>query len=162
MAELTLRETGPTVRRCELDRQTRASGGPIEGMNRTLGSEDGALGVSTREAAGSTPAGCLHHYVIVRADLPLGVMVAQTIHAAGETGPARHGTHAVALSVPSELDLERVEERLLEAGLPHVAVREPDAPWNNALMVIGIPPMDASNPNLRRIVRRLTLLKDPT
>lgn len=99
-----------------------------------------------------------YHYVIVRADLPLGVMVAQTIHAAGESGPATAGTRAVALEVAGEAELERVEERLLEAGIRHVAVREPDPPWNNALMAIGIAPT-VRHPNLRRIVRRLALLR---
>jgi peptidyl-tRNA hydrolase len=98
--------------------------------------------------------------VIVRADLPLGVLAAQIVHAAGESGPAVSGTHAVALAVASELDLERVEQQLREAGIPHAAIREPDIPWANAIMAIGIPPTDASNPNLRRIVRRLRLLKE--
>lgn len=128
-----------------------------------LGSTVGALGLSNREIAGSTPAECiLHHYVIVRADLPLGVLAAQIVHAAGESGPAVSGTHAVVLSVAGEMDLERVEQQLREAGIQHAAIREPDHPWSGALMAIGVPPTDASNPNLRRIVRRLRLLKERT
>lgn len=103
----------------------------------------------------------LHHYVIVRDDLPLGVMAAQVIHAAGESvsGPVPSGTHAVALAAPDERTLVRVEERLVEHGVPHRAVREPDAPWHGALMAIGIEPMAANNQDLRRVVKRLRLLK---
>lgn len=103
----------------------------------------------------------LHHYVIVRNDLPRGVMVAQVVHAAGESvdGPVPPGTHAVALAAPDEPTLARVEDRLVEHGIPHHAVREPDSPWEGALMAIGIEPMVANNPNLRRVVKRLRLLK---
>ena len=104
----------------------------------------------------------LHHYVVVRNDLPLGALVAQVIHAADESidGPVPSGTHAVALAVPDEEALERVEQRLVENGVPHTPIREPDAPWNGALMAIGILPMVASNPNLRQVVKRLSLLKE--
>ena len=101
----------------------------------------------------------LHHYVIVRNDLPRGVLAAQVIHAAGESSDrVPKGTHAVCLSARNEGELARVEERLIQGDVPHVAVREPDAPWDNALMAIGIVPMPRSNPNLRRAVSRLKLL----
>lgn len=104
----------------------------------------------------------LHHFVIVRDDLPRGVLAAQVIHAAGEStdGPVPSGTHAVALAAPSEEALERIEQRLIEHDVPHTSIREPDAPWNGALMAIGIRPMPQSNPNLRRAVKRLPLLKE--
>lgn len=102
----------------------------------------------------------LHHYVIVRADLPVGTLVAMCIHAAGESGGGvPPGTHAVALSAPDEHALAQVEDRLVSNGIPHHAVREPDAPWDGALMAIGIEPMVATNPNLRRVVKRLRLLR---
>lgn len=101
-----------------------------------------------------------YHYVICRADLPLGTLCAQIIHAAGESGPARPGTHAIALSVPNEAALELVEERLRTAKIHHAAIREPDPPWLGAIMCIGIPPTHASDPSLRSIIRRLQLIKE--
>lgn len=100
----------------------------------------------------------MHHYVIVRDDLPRGVLAAQLIHAAGESsGEVPSGTRAVCLTVPDEESLARIEERLARRDVPYVAIREPDAPWNNALMAIGIVPM-VRNSNLRRAVSRLKLL----
>lgn len=105
----------------------------------------------------------LHHYVIVRDDLPLGTLAAQVIHAAGESSDrVPSGTHAVALAVPNERALARIEQRLIEHDVPHAAIREPDLPWSGALMAIGIRPMDADNPNLRACVKRLRLLKERT
>lgn len=106
----------------------------------------------------------LHHFVIVRDDLPIGVLAAQVIHAAGESveGKVPSGTHAVALAAPSEEALERIEQRLVENDVPHTSIREPDSPWNGALMAIGIRPMAQDNPNLRRAVKRLPLLKERT
>ena len=106
----------------------------------------------------------LHHFVIVRDDLPIGVLAAQVIHAAGESveGKVPSGTHAVALAAPSEEALERIEKRLADNDVPHISIREPDAPWNGALMAIGIRPMAQDNPNLRRAVKRLPLLKERT
>lgn len=106
----------------------------------------------------------LHHYVIVREDLPLGTLGAQLIHAAGESvvEPVPKGTYAICLSVPNEAALERTEQCLQENDVPHVAVREPDKPWCGAIMTIGIRPMSATNPNLRRVVKRLPLLKEKT
>lgn len=100
----------------------------------------------------------LHHYVIVRADLPLGVLGAQITHAAGESsGEVPTGTYAVCLAATDEEALARVEERLARYDVPHVAIREPDAPYHGALMAIGITPMVRTT-NLRRAVARLPLL----
>lgn len=48
--------------------------------------------------------------------------------------------HAIALGARDEMALLELERRLIEAGITHRAVREPDAPWNGALMAIGIEP----------------------
>jgi hypothetical protein len=125
-----------------------------------LGLVGKASDVSTPKIAGSSPAGPVKHYVIVRADLPLGVMVAQTIHAAGESGPAVHGTHAIALAATNERALGRVADQLTEAGINHVQIREPDAPWLGQLMAIGIPPT-SHNTTIHRVVRRLQLIQGP-
>ena len=88
-------------------------------------------------------------------------MVAQTIHAAGESSPGRgklpEGTTAVALAVQDEAELLELEEALVCAGIAHSAIREPDPPWNGALMVIGIDPMPREP--LRKLLRRLRLLR---
>lgn len=104
----------------------------------------------------------LHHFVIVRDDLPLGTLAAQVVHAAGESseGCVPSGTHAVALAVSSEEALEHVEQKLVDLDVPHTSIREPDVPWDGALMAIGIRPMPQSNPNLRQAVGSLPLLKD--
>lgn len=48
--------------------------------------------------------------------------------------------HAVALGARSEESLVELELRLISAGIPHRAIREPDAPYAGALMAIGIEP----------------------
>lgn len=106
------------------------------------------------------PISFLYHYVIIRADLPLGVKIAQTIHAAGESSPGNlpPTTHAVALETPDEATLLDLEARLVQAGITHVAIREPDAPWNNQLMAIGITPQVRSK-TLRKHLSRYALVR---
>lgn len=99
----------------------------------------------------------LYHYVIVRADLPFGVILAQTVHAAGESGPAISGTYAVVLSVPDESALLALSNRLTEANVFHHLIREPDAPYNGAAMTLGVPP--GSRDNLRKHFKKLALFK---
>ena len=98
--------------------------------------------------------------MIVRRDLPAGVQIAQTIHAAGESvrGPVPPTTHAVALHAQDEQELLDLEARLLENGIAHVAIREPDEPYNNQLMAIGIVPQVRSK-TLRRATSRLALVR---
>ena len=50
-------------------------------------------------------------------------------------------TIAVVLGARNEDRLIRLSRRLAEGMIPHVNVHEPDAPWNNQLMAIGIVPM---------------------
>jgi hypothetical protein len=104
----------------------------------------------------------LIHYIIARRDLRpprrfgnrLGVTSAQITHAAGESfaqfaSLTRHAyvgslignTTAIVLRVPDERALRLVERRLLKHDIQHVAVREPDPPWNGQLMTIGLWPM---------------------
>jgi len=103
----------------------------------------------------------LTHYVIVRADLPIGCAVAQTIHAAGESTPEKGvptGTFAVALAARSEEHLKFLEEKLQRFAIPHVAVREPDPPYNGALMALGICPV-ADRKLVKKVTSSLPLLK---
>lgn len=135
----------------------------------------------------------LHHYIVVRRDLPTAVICAQIAHAAGESfyqlaqagvaqlserrearksGPEVGGgnpssgsiiggaldaasgvnpdspatlpdpsrTVVVILGARNEAKLRRLERQLVLAGIMHVAVREPDKPWDGALMAIGLMP----------------------
>lgn len=101
----------------------------------------------------------LTHYCVVRDDLPRGVLAAQLIHAAGESGAGQPGLYAVALAVRDESELLRIEDRLRFYEIPHRAIREPDAPWCGQLMAIGVVPMARDERSLRRVLQRLPLLK---
>lgn len=102
----------------------------------------------------------LYHYVIVRGDLPHGVQVAQTIHAAGESceGPLPSGTYAIALSARDERHLEDIATRLWDAEVPHTAIREPDPPYNGQLMAVGIWPTE-DRQRIRRVTSDLPLVR---
>jgi len=104
--------------------------------------------------------GPLTHYCILREDLPRGVLAAQLIHAAGESSPGDlpKNTFAVALAARDATHLEFVESKLQDLGIPHHAIREPDEPWNGALMAIGIPPVEDRN-TLKKAVSSLPLLR---
>lgn len=105
----------------------------------------------------------LHHYVIVRSDVPVGTLAAQIVHAAGESSDrVPKGTRAVVLETSSEKSLLRIERKLRRVGASFHAVREPDAPWNGALMAIGINPTnrdDEAFAPTRKVLRRLRLLR---
>lgn len=94
------------------------------------------------------PPSPLVHHVIVRADLPHGLQVAQTIHAAGESAPRRlpAGTIAVALAARDAPHLLELGEALTRAAIPHVLVREDDG----EPMSIGVEPTHD-----RRAVRKV-------
>lgn len=81
------------------------------------------------------------------------------VHAAGESSPGNlsEGTFAFVLAVPGERELVEVASRLRGAGIAFVEVREPDAPFNNALMALGVVP--ARKEVLRRFLSSIPLLK---
>ena len=84
----------------------------------------------------------LYHYVIIRSDLPYGVQLAQTIHAAGEScdGPLPSGTYAIALSVPNEEALLNLADRLWDGEVPHKVIVETDGKFSGQAMTIGLFP----------------------
>jgi hypothetical protein len=100
--------------------------------------------------------------VIVRDDAPTGVQCAMIVHAAGQSAQlpgaisAESPTVAVALlaSLPELLALQRV---LVAEDLPHVLVREPDEPWRDAPMAIGVVPMPRVR--VRRLLAHLRLVR---
>jgi hypothetical protein len=67
------------------------------------------------------------------------------------------GTHAVVLAVPDERALLAVAARLERRGIPHVLIREPDAPWHGAAMAIGLAPVPDRR-EVRRVLGGLPLL----
>lgn len=85
-------------------------------------------------------------------------MAAQIVHAAGESAMFQipHNTNAVVLSVPDEMALSAIERQLSDDGIEHVAVREPDSPWNGALTAIGMLVDDRKK--IKQHVGRLPLL----
>lgn len=102
----------------------------------------------------------LHHYVIIRADLPSGVRLAQSIHAAGESsdGPLPTGTYAYALAARDEDHLFEIANRLWDAEIPHKVISEPDAPYDGQAMAIGIWPT-YDKERIRKVVSDLPLAK---
>lgn len=102
-----------------------------------------------------------YHYVIVRDDLPRGTALAQTIHAAGETATPLpiSGTHAVCLAAKNEEDLLRVAHRLERRNIPHKLICEPDAPYHNQAMAIGVYPVQDRKP-IKRALSRLQLVTE--
>lgn len=95
----------------------------------------------------------------MRSDLPLGVLAAQIVHAAGESSPGSlpEATHAVVLAVAGEEALERLLARLARSQVACRAIREPDAPWNGALMAIGVVPAPKSA--LRKVLSDVPLYR---
>lgn len=101
-----------------------------------------------------------YHYSVVRIDMPLGNQFAQLQHAAGESSPGNipKDTHAVVLAANDEAQLLAIAAKLVEAGIAHVVIREPDAPFNGAASAIGLVPQVRTKP-LKKILGCLPLLK---
>ena len=93
----------------------------------------------------------------MREDLPLGVLASQLTHAAGETGPANPGTHAVVLSAKNKDHLLKIERQLIAHKIKHHSVREPDLPWNGEIMAIGLYPT-SDRASVKPVTKRLKLL----
>lgn len=97
------------------------------------------------------------HYVIVRDDLPVGLMAAQVVHAAGESASLRSPPpqcHAVVL-VASKKQLEELDTVFRWEKIPFRAIYEDDAPYSGEIMAIGIAPCATG---LGRWLRKLPLL----
>jgi hypothetical protein len=100
--------------------------------------------------------------VIVRDDAPAGVQAAMIVHAAGHSAqlpgasPAAPPAVAVALLAPVG-ELIALSRALADHDLPHVLVREPDEPWCNAPMAIGVVPTQRAR--VRRLLAHLPLVR---
>jgi hypothetical protein len=75
----------------------------------------------------------------VRADLPHGVQVAQTAHAASEAA-GHPPTIVVALAVPDETSLRRIAEALGEQSLTYKLITEDAGPFAGQAMALGLTP----------------------
>jgi len=97
--------------------------------------------------------------VIVRRDLPIGVICAQTIHAAGESSPGNLPPHtfAVALALPNEEAMLALETKLKRVGVKFVSIREDDFPYNGQLMAIGVVPQPKHQ--VKKYLQGIPLLK---
>ena len=96
----------------------------------------------------------------MRKDLPFGVALAQTTHAAGESAQnvaVPSNTHAVVLAVSDEQSLLLVEQKLSLAGIEFVAIREPDEPYCGQILAIGIKPQPRNK--LRKLLANLPLYR---
>lgn len=100
----------------------------------------------------------LTHYVILRSDLPCGVMVANTVHAAGESAGVPSGTYSVALATADQAELESVKAKLEELGIPFSAVIETEGEHAGELMAIGVEPL-TDRSMIRKAVSCLPLVK---
>lgn len=81
------------------------------------------------------------------------------MHAAGESAPGwlPSGTYAVVLAVPTERAIVQLADRLRLAGVPFVSIFEPDAPFDGALMALGLAP--GRKEVLRRHLSSIPLLR---
>lgn len=112
----------------------------------------------------------LTHYIVVRRDLPFGVLLAMVAHAAGESfyrlcpdssgserpesnrevGSSRlprgsinpSETIAIVLGARNEGRLSKAAATLQRAGVPFVEIRETDGGFAGQLMAIGVVPGD--------------------
>jgi hypothetical protein len=92
----------------------------------------------------------LVHYIIVRRDLPVGVMAAMVTHAAGESGALYQdpydgrfrGATAVVLEAKNERWLNDYAEYLRANDIQCVEVHESGGPFHGQFMAIGVVPCD--------------------
>lgn len=112
--------------------------------------------INNRQACDGHSDSDLVHYVIVRADLPHGSQVAQTIHAAGESTPERvpENTVAVALHAQNQEHLLALRETLKTANIKHVLISECDG----EPMAIGIEPT-TDRASIRKVTSSLPLVR---
>lgn len=113
----------------------------------------------------------VRHYIFIRRDLPLGVALAQAVHAAGESSTHYAGaydstlyrTHlpahtvAVVLEAEDELHLLEIQKMLQVNSVKHVSVVETDQPYCQQLMAIGLVP--TSSDEVVKLLKPFKLLR---
>lgn len=99
----------------------------------------------------------LVHYIIVRRDLPLGLVLANVAHAAGESfyqlaqqatfelldleGFEPSETIAIVKGARNEGRLKKLHEALAAADVPHSFITETDGEYTGQAMAIGVVPV---------------------
>ena len=96
-------------------------------------------------------------YTIVRGDLPKGMQVAQTAHAASEAS-GHAPTIVVALSVPDEATLRQLADAMGTKSLAHSLIVEEDGPYAGQAMALGVAPTE-DRAAIRRVTSGLPLVK---
>ena len=102
-----------------------------------------------------------YHYIVVRKDLPVEVQMINVGHAAGESiveAPIPPTTRLVLLHVENEASLLEIERLVSAKGYHCVLIREPDEPYNNAAMSLGLAPSIKRN-QLRKLFYHLNAAK---
>jgi len=94
--------------------------------------------------------------VIVRPDLPKGLLAAQVVHAAGESTvkPVPSGTYAIVLAHEG---LEELSRELCAQGVVHKPIVENSGPYAGMMTAIGVMPQLRSK--LRRYFSSYPLLR---
>lgn len=95
----------------------------------------------------------LTHYIIVRKDLPLGVLAAMVTHAAGESAVLYQNpedgrfrrARAVVLEAVNELALQDVSRRLEKLGIQRVEIVESGPIYSGELMAVGVVPTESQS-----------------
>lgn|SRR3990167_6978572 len=93
----------------------------------------------------------LTHYIIVRRDIPLGVLAAMVTHVAGESGALYQdsydgrfrGARAVVLEVKNELALYKAGALLFKHDIQFVDMKEHGGPYDGQYMAIGLVPVES-------------------
>ena len=100
------------------------------------------------------------HYILIRDDLPKGVQIAQTAHAAGESagGPLPDGTIVVALAVPTEASLRALAEAFGKASLSYKLIIENAGTYADQAMAIGVTPT-VDRASIRKVTSNLPLIR---
>lgn len=107
----------------------------------------------------------LAHYIIVRRDLPLGVLAAMICHAAGESGHLYEaeedgrfrGATAIVLEAKDENELDKAEDYLDYWSIQAVSIRESEGPYAGQLMAIGLVPVERDT--VSKLMERFQALK---
>ena len=102
----------------------------------------------------------LTHYILVRRDLPLGVVAAMITHVAGESGALYQdsydgrfrGARAVVLEVKDELALYKAGALLFKHNILFVDMKEHGGPYDGQYMAIGVVPIDPETKVSRKTV----------
>ena len=101
----------------------------------------GAIVVNVAHAAGESFYQFAHHAGVAQSQSDGRASVPEVGSSRLPTGSIPiDRTTAVILGARNEAKLLRLEQALIEYGFPHLAIREPDAPYDGALMAIGLEP----------------------